>query len=93
VRWLEWPLALAARTPLGLLARGAWPRLGWYLAYLRASRQRRRLSWWHAAAGRAGLRPAPWPARPAARAPLRLLAFTRPGEVPGGRLDSIGEER
>ena len=93
VRWLEWPLALAARAPLGLLAGSTWPRLGWYLAYLRASRQRRRLSWWHAAGSRAGLRPAPWPARPAARAPLRLLAFTRPGEVPAGRLDSIGEER
>ena len=93
VRWLEWPLVLAARTPLGLLARSTWPRLGWYLAYLRASRQRRRLRWWHAAGGRAGLRPAPWPARPAARAPLRLLVFTRPGEVPGGRLDRIGEGR
>lgn len=91
VRWLEWPLAVAARTPLGRVAGSAWPRLGWYLAYLRASRQRRRLRWWHAAGSRAGLRPAPCPARPAARAPLRLVAFTRPRD--GRRLDSIGGAR
>jgi SAM-dependent methyltransferase len=93
VRWLEWPLVLAARTPRRLLARGTWPRLDWYLTYLRASRQRRRLRWWQATGSRAGLRSAPWPARPAARAPLRLLAFTRPGDVPAGPLDSNGEQR
>jgi SAM-dependent methyltransferase len=93
VRWLEWPLVLAARAPRGLPGRGTWPRLHWYLAYLRASRQRRRLRWWQATGIRAGLRSAPWPARPAARAPLRLLAFTRPGEVPAGRPDSTGEQR
>ncbi len=90
VRWLEWPLAVAARTPAGPAAATAWPRLGWYLAYLRTSRQRRRLGWWHAAGRRAGLAPAPCPAQPAARAPLRLLAFTRSRQVPGRRPDSIG---
>jgi len=80
VRWLEWPLGAAARTPLGGAGIGAarrcWPRLACYLMYLRTSRQRRRASWWRAAASGAGLRPATLPGA-AARAPLRLLAFTR----------------
>jgi SAM-dependent methyltransferase len=78
VRWLEWPLGLVARTPLCLLARHAWPRLGSYLTYLRISRQRRRVRWWQDAARHAGLTPAPLPGRHAPRAPLRLLAFTQP---------------
>ncbi len=77
VRWLEWPLGLAARTPLARIARSGPHRPGQYLAYLRASRQRRRLRWWLAAGRRAGLEPGP--ARQAPRGPLRLLAFTKPG--------------
>jgi SAM-dependent methyltransferase len=93
VRWLEWPLRLLASTPLarsaaagsapaggtGRRARagGTVRRAGQYLAYLRASRQRRRAGWWRAAARRAGLQPVP--AARAPRAPLRLLAFVTPG--------------
>ena len=79
VRWMEWPLALAARTPVVGAARRGWPRIGSYLSYLRISRQRRRAGWWLAAAGHAGLRPAPLSSGPARRAPLRLLVFTRTG--------------
>lgn len=77
VRWLEWALGWAARTPLALIARGAPHRTGQYLAYLRTSRQRRRTRWWHAAGRRAGLEPVAL--RRAPRQPLRLLAFTLSG--------------
>jgi len=83
VRWLEWLLVWAARTPLAPAAEGAWPRLRPYAAYLRVSRQRRRARWWHTAGRRAGLRPAPARGRRAPRTPLRLLTFTRPGTFPG----------
>lgn len=76
VRWAEWPLGLAARTPLAGLAGLAGPRAVQYLAYLRTSRQRHQVRWWHAAARGAGLVPQPVP--PAAHEPLCLLAFTRP---------------
>jgi SAM-dependent methyltransferase len=82
VRWLEWPLAWAARMPMAPLAESVWPRLRPYAAYLRVSRQRRRARWWHTAGRRAGLRAAPARGRRAPRAPLRLLTFTRPGTVP-----------
>jgi len=81
VRWLEWPLSLVARTPVALLAQHAWPRLGSYLTYLRISRQRRRVRWWRNAARHAGLTPASLPGRHPPRAPLRLLAFTKPGDA------------
>jgi SAM-dependent methyltransferase len=80
VRWLEWPLTLAARIPLFPIERSVPHRLAQYLAYLRVSRQRRRVRWWHAAGRRAGLEPAR--ARRAPRKPLRLLAFTVPGGQP-----------
>ena len=83
VRWLEWPLAWAARTPLAPVAEGTWPRLRPYAAYLRVSRQRRRARWWRTVGQRAGLRPAPARGGRAPRAPLRLLTFTRPGMFPG----------
>jgi len=87
VRWLEWPLCLAARARLARIACGAPNRSGQYLTYLRTSRQRRRVRWWHATARRAGLEPAPvWQA---AREPLRLLAFTRPGAASGHRFDTM----
>jgi SAM-dependent methyltransferase len=74
VRWLEWPLCLAARTRLA----GAGPvRPRPYLAYLKTSRQRHRVRWWHAAGRQAGLERGSLPR--AAREPLRLLAFIRPG--------------
>jgi SAM-dependent methyltransferase len=81
VRWLEWPLALVARTRLAHRAPRAWPRLGTYLTYLKVSRQRRRVRWWRGAARHAGLTPASLPGRHAPRAPLRLLAFTKPGHA------------
>jgi 2-polyprenyl-3-methyl-5-hydroxy-6-metoxy-1,4-benzoquinol methylase len=82
VRWLEWPLCLAVRTPLAAvaapLAAGRSQRIAQYLAYLGTSCQRRRAGWWYAQAGRAGF--APVPAERKAREPLRMLIF----EVPGG---------
>jgi SAM-dependent methyltransferase len=78
VRWLEWPLGLVARTPLAGLADPAGPRAAQYLAYLRTSRQRHPVRWWHAAAARTGL--VPQTGQPTAREPLRLLAFTRGGQ-------------
>jgi SAM-dependent methyltransferase len=80
VRWLEWPLVLFARIPLAAVAPRVPHRLAQYLAYLRVSRQRRRVGWWHAAARRAGLEPVR--ARRAPPEPLRLLAFTVPGGQP-----------
>jgi SAM-dependent methyltransferase len=81
VRWLEWPLRLAASTPL---AATAPRRARQYLEYLRASRQRRRAGWWRAAARRAGLEPLQAVnAQP--RAPLRLLVFAMPGGTRVGR--------
>jgi SAM-dependent methyltransferase len=85
VRWLEWPLRLAASTSLapvvlggGVLAGGAARRAGQYLAYLRASRPRRRVGWWCAAARRAGLEPVQ-AGHAQRRAPLRMLVFVMPG--------------
>ena len=88
VRWLEWPLAWAARTPMAQVAEGAWPRLRPYAAYLRVSRQRRRARWWHTVGRRAGLRPVSARGRQAPRAPLRLLTFTGPGTLPGQERDA-----
>jgi SAM-dependent methyltransferase len=119
VRWLEWPLRLAASSSLGVavldggtarlattgdtarharaggtarFARtgGSARRAGQYLAYLRASRQRRGIGWWCATARRAGLEPVPG-AR-AARAPLRLLVFAMPGGTRAGRPHAQGEQ-
>jgi SAM-dependent methyltransferase len=96
VRWLEWPLVLFARIPLFPIERSVLRRLAQYLAYLRVSRQRRRVRWWHAAARRAGLEPVQ--ARRAPREPLCLLAFALPGgrqaqgEAAGNRIDSMGGE-
>jgi len=86
-RWLEWPLGLAARARLAPIAWHVPHRANQFLAYLRISRQRRRVRWWLAAGRRAGLDPvdipqsrlgAPRTWHPA-REPLRLLAFIRPG--------------
>jgi SAM-dependent methyltransferase len=77
VRWLEWPLGWAARTPLAPVAERAWPRLRPCGAYLRVSRQRRSARWWRTAAARAGLGRAGSDRAP--RGPLRLLTFIRPG--------------
>jgi SAM-dependent methyltransferase len=97
VRWLEWPLRLAASTSLatgvlggGALASGASRRTAQYLAYLRASRQRRRVGWWYAAARRAGLEPVPVARTP--RAPLRLLVFFMPGSTRAGRPRTQGKQ-
>ena len=79
VRWLEWPLVLAARTPLGPAAARRWPQLRLYLAYLRASRQRRRLRWWHDAGMRAGLRLVP-PGGETAGSERRGQAVRRQGQ-------------
>jgi SAM-dependent methyltransferase len=88
VRWLEWPLAWAARIPLDGVSVGGWPRLASYLTYLRISRHRRTARWWHAAGRRAGLRPVPGPVTGKPRAPLRLLTFTGPGDTAGPTFDT-----
>lgn len=95
VRWLEWPLWLAARTPLARLGQRAPGRAGPYVAYLRTSGQRRRVRWWHAAGRRAGLAPAVLPSAPptASREPLRLLVFTRPASASGHSLPLNGGRR
>jgi SAM-dependent methyltransferase len=87
VRWLEWPLRLAARSQLARVARGAPRRSGQYLAYLRTSRQRRQVRWWNSTGRRAGLEPVP--VGQASREPLRLLAFTRPGAASGLQIDTL----
>lgn len=81
LRWLEWPLGLAARASLAHAVQPRWPRLESYVTYLRISCQRRRVRWWHRTARQAGLQPAPLLAKRTPRAPLRLLAFTRPGDA------------
>lgn len=93
VRWLEWPLRLMAGTALAsvALAGGTARRTGQYLTYLRASRQRRRVGWWRAAARRAGLEPVP-AARAQPRAPLRLLVFVMPGGTRAGRPLARGKQ-
>jgi SAM-dependent methyltransferase len=98
VRWLEWPLRLAASTSLatavlggGALAGGASRRTGQYLAYLRASRQRRRVGWWCAAARRAGLEPVQ-AVHAQRRAPLRMLIFVMPGGTRVGRPLTRGKQ-
>jgi len=83
VRWLECPLAWAARRPLGGVSAGGWPRLANYLTYLRISRHRRTARWWNATGRRAGLLPVPCLTAVKPRAPLRLLTLTRPEDSSG----------
>jgi SAM-dependent methyltransferase len=92
VRWLEWPLCLAAKTPLATAVSSddSCLRIGQYLAYLRTSCQRWPLVWWLATARRAGLGPMPRPRAP--RAPLRLLIFARSGELSGRRTATLEEQ-
>jgi SAM-dependent methyltransferase len=102
VRWLEWPLRLAARSPAGMaalapLAPGdAGRRIDEYLTYLRISCQRQRISWWHAAARQAGLRPVPTrrqplrPLRPLR--PLSLLVLALPADRAGPGPETLEEQ-
>jgi SAM-dependent methyltransferase len=80
VRWLEWPLVLSVRIPRFPIDRSVPYWLAQYVAYLRVSRQRRRIRWWRTAARRAGLEPVRMLRTP--REPLCLLAFTLPGGRP-----------
>jgi SAM-dependent methyltransferase len=75
MRWLEW---LAGKTLALAPLRAAsenWPRLSRYLAYLRISRQRRPVGWWHATASHAGLTAAR-PTHAPPRSPLRILTLS-----------------
>ena len=92
VRWAEWPLALAARARLVPVAGSTWPRLWSYVCYLRVSRHRHQARWWAATGRQAGLEMAPMPGeRP--RAPLLMLAFTRPTSASRNHFDSKGEHQ
>jgi SAM-dependent methyltransferase len=92
VRWAEWPLALAARARLVPVAGSTWPRLWSYVCYLRVSRHRHQARWWAATGRQAGLEMAPVPGeRP--RAPLRMLAFTRPTSASRDHFGSKGEHQ
>jgi SAM-dependent methyltransferase len=82
VRWLEWAAARLGAVPGGLVARRGPARLRSYLGYLRVSRQRHGWRWWRATAGRAGLVPAAAQEERGARAPLRLLSFSKPASGP-----------
>ena len=93
VRWLEWPLMWVARTPLARVAAVVHPRLPPYLAYLRVSRQRRPVRWWHATARKAGFRLAPPADQRVSRAPLRLLDFTRTEDTIEPGRDTIRRHR
>jgi SAM-dependent methyltransferase len=90
VRWLEWPLRLAASIPLAGIARHTGPRGEQYLTYLRTSRQRHRVRWWYAQGRRAGL--AGVMPCPAAREPLRLIAFTRCADVTDQPIQNLGDQ-
>jgi SAM-dependent methyltransferase len=78
VRLLESLAALAVQVPSISAACDHWPRLHNYVTYLRCSRQRRSLAWWHAAAANAGFCAATCQHDTARRSPLRMLAFQRP---------------
>jgi SAM-dependent methyltransferase len=84
IRWLEWLLGVAARTPTVRSAGRRWPRIDGYLTYLRISRQRHSSRWWHFAATQADLLDARRPANSAERSPLRLLTFQRSDEKRNG---------
>jgi SAM-dependent methyltransferase len=95
VLWLEWPLRLATRRPaamaeLAILVPGdAGRRVAEYLAYLRISYQRQRVSWWHAAAGQVGLRPVPLRRQ---RQPLSLLILALPRDRTGQQPVTLEEQ-
>jgi SAM-dependent methyltransferase len=77
VRWAEWSAARLAEAlfiPNGI-GSSRWHS---YRAYLRASRQRHRRSWWLAVSAQAGLIPLTVAADD--HSALRLLAFRKPGE-------------
>jgi SAM-dependent methyltransferase len=84
VRWAEWAIRLPASKLGGAIPGRLWPHLANYLAYLQTSRNRHFAGWWSATAGRCGLKsPSCAPSR-AARTPLRMLTFRRPGESASG---------
>jgi SAM-dependent methyltransferase len=89
VRWLEWLLRRTAGRSLGAVAGLAGARPAQYLVYLRTSRQRHRVRWWHGAASRSGLEPSA-PGQPAA-GPLRLLTFARSADAAGQPIRMLGE--
>lgn len=84
IRWLEWLVGVAARTPTVRSAGRRWPRAGGYLTYLRISRQRHSSRWWRLAAAQADLLDARCLAAPAERSPLRLLIFQRADQLRSG---------
>jgi ubiquinone/menaquinone biosynthesis C-methylase UbiE len=98
VRWLEWPLRVAAQTPLAAIAlaalfalpataRSAPRRSEQYFTYLRTSCQWRHVRWWHAAGQRAGLEPVS--ARLSPGEPLSLLIFAAPADTAGRWHDAL----
>jgi SAM-dependent methyltransferase len=93
VRWLEWPLGLAARHSPWPITRDPGSRSRQYLGYLCTSRQRHRVGWWYEVGGLAGLGPSrgPGPARHwRGWRPLCLLIFTRSANVAERLVEIMG---
>jgi SAM-dependent methyltransferase len=79
IRWLEWMASRLTRFSLLHAALGSRVKaLEEYMTYLRASRNRRPIRWWHSAAHQAGLIPAQSRVGAGNTSPLRLLTYARP---------------
>jgi len=81
VRWLEWLVGGVARESVVRAASRGPSRLAGYLTYLRVSQQRHSLSWWQAAAARAGLPDGRDFPDSTECAPLRILTFHRSADT------------
>jgi SAM-dependent methyltransferase len=79
IRWMEWIASRPVRfSPLHAALGGRMKLLEEYMTYLRTSRNRRSLQWWHSAAHQAGLSLIRSHADARSTSPLRLLTYARP---------------
>ncbi len=84
-RWLEWSVALAAKTSAGQALGRRQSRLQSYMTYLRVSRQRHTARWWHDAARAAAMHSADSQQDQPQLMPLRLHTFRQSCEPQGVR--------